>query len=141
MKRLSTLGTWTVLALTAGSLLMPAAAAAQESAQASESSAPEQVAVRVENHNWLDMHVYLLEYGRAPRSLGMVMAQGSAVFEVPAAVTVAGTDLRVLADPVGSNDLYVSDPVLADPTSEVVVTLENSLALSNTTVQPHRNAG
>lgn len=140
MRRQSMLGTWTAMALVAGSMLLPRVAAAQEAAQADESSRPETVAVRVENHNWLDMHVYVLEYGKAPRSLGMVNAQGSQVFELPAAVTVAGTDLRVLADPVGSTDLYVSDPVLADPASEVVVTLENSLALSKTTVRERNTA-
>jgi hypothetical protein len=119
-------------------LLSPMATAAQQVKDATESSLPQDVSVRVENHNWLDMHVYALREGAPARSLGFVTAHSSQVFNLPASVTQAGTDLRVVAEPIGSRDLYVSDPVLADPQSEVVVTLENALDLSNTKVIPQR---
>ncbi|MGD8730198.1 MAG: hypothetical protein PVF90_10865, partial [Gemmatimonadota bacterium] len=122
----------------ATALLSPAATTAQQVKDQTESSPRRDVPVRVENHNWLDMHVYALRAGAPARTLGWVTAHSSKVFNLPASVTEAGTDLRVLADPIGSRDLYVSDPVLADPESEIVVTLENELDISNTRVVPHR---
>lgn len=133
MRHLSKLGTCAALAAAVG-LLSPAMGVAQEMTQDTESSLPEDVPVRVENHNWLDMHVYAIQTGAPARSLGWVTAHSSKVFNLPGSVTQAGTDLRLLADPIGSRDVYVSDPVFADPQSEIVVTLEDALDLSNTKV-------
>lgn len=129
------------VAAVATALVLPSAAAAQQSPKETESSKPESVDVRVENNNWLDMHLYALTSGASARSLGVVSAHTSQVFHLPAAVTVAGTDLRVVADPIGTADIYVSDEVLADPESEIVVTLRASLPLSTTILTPRRHAG
>ena len=51
---------------------------------------------------------------------------------------ISRPDLRIVADPVGGNDLYVSNPVMADPESEVVVALQEELGLSNTRVEERR---
>lgn len=139
MRQRSILAACSVLALASG-LLLPTAALAQQPEQDTESSRLEDVTLRVNNQNWLDMHVYVVSSGAPARSLGMVTAHTTREFKLPSAVTQAGTDLRVVADPIGSNELYVSDPVLADPESEVVVTLQGALALSSTSVGP-RNAG
>jgi hypothetical protein len=131
---------WTVVAVITA-LALPAAAAAQETPTETESSKPETVDVRVENNNWLDMHVYALTAHVPSRSLGVVSAHSTQVFHLPAAVTVAGTELRVVADPIGSTDIYVSDEVLANPASDIVVTLQASLPLSTTVLAPRRHVG
>jgi len=124
--------------LATATALSPTAGAAQQSGKETESSRAEQVSVRVDNNNWLDVHVYAVASGAPMRSLGLVTSNTSVVFHLPATVTLAGTDLRIVADPVGGNELYVSNPVMADPESEVVVTLQQELGLSNTRVEERR---
>lgn len=130
---------WGAAVVAAGMLVLPATVAAQQTEQDTEADRPQEVAVRVDNHSWLDMHVYALRSDAPLRSLGIVAAQASRVFHLPADVALAGADLRVVADPVGSTGVYVSDAVLADPESEVFVTLENSLGLSHMTVGRRRD--
>lgn len=119
--------------LLAATALLPMAVAAQEGAQ----NEPAPLTVHVENHNWLDMHVYASRAGGPLRSLGMVTSMSSGTFRLPEDLAMAGTDLRMVVDPIGGSGIYVSQPLLASPGGEIVITVQNTLALSYTTLADH----
>lgn len=131
-----------LIAVMAAATMAPTAVMAQQSRDSEGgASQPEAVRVRVSNHNWLDMHVYASVNGQPLRSLGMVTAMGSAELRLPADLTVVGSDLRMVADPIGGNGIYVSRELLVNPGSEVVMVIQNPLALSYTTVAAQADAG
>lgn len=86
--------------------------------------------VTVANHNWLDMHVYLVRASGGRTSLGIVTSQQTKRFEIPAGFTSGPGDLHVVADPIGSSRPYVSPAFFPDPGTDFAVNLQNSLGLS-----------
>lgn len=125
-----------LVAVMAASTLLPTAGMAQQSASERQATRPETMSVQVTNNNWQDMHIYASVSGSPIRSLGMVTAMGSDEFRLPPDLAAVGNDLRVIADPVGGNGLYESQTLLVNPGSKVVMTLQNPLDLSYTTVAP-----
>jgi len=121
----------------AATALLPIAGAAQVAARETEHSEPAPLTVHVENHNWLDMHVYASRSGGPLRSLGMVTSMSSGTFRLPADLAMAGTDLRMVVDPIGGSGIYVSQPLLVNPGGEILVTVQNTLELSYTTLADH----
>ncbi|HSH74396.1 MAG TPA: hypothetical protein VLA09_01735 [Longimicrobiales bacterium] len=103
-------------------------------------SAPagQDIVVRVTNNNWLDVHVYCSLEAGPFLSLGIVTSLTSRTFTVPAMRTRAAASLRLKADPIGGSGVYVSPRVLVGPSSEVVLTVQNSLRRSFTSVGPRR---
>lgn len=116
---------------------LPSALTAQEPAQLDEDRArsDERAVVRVTNHNWLDMHVYVIRDGGPRRSIGVVSSFQSAELAFPLGALDSATRVRVVADPIGARGVYVSPEVIASPADDVILTLQNSLPLSFMTVQ------
>ena len=117
---------------------MPARSLAQAQVEADRTKKPADDApvLQVVNNNWLDVHVYVSRASGPLVSLGMVTTFNTREFKLPADAVDAAAGLRIVADPIGGSDIYVSPDVLASAGSEVVVTLQNSLPLSFVSVRP-----
>ncbi|MGH7468537.1 MAG: hypothetical protein ACRENP_11305 [Longimicrobiales bacterium] len=116
------------------------AAAAMGSACASNSQGPQsdqslsrQTTLLVENNNWSDMAVYLVRNGLRAR-VGTVPSFSRARFVLSDALVGGVADLRLLADPIGSNQKYLSDPIRLGPGQQVRFRLENNVQLSSYSV-------
>ena len=125
---------WT-LALAALAAAAPVTGTAQEPEQDVAVTMEEIVdlpepTVTVANHNWLDMHVYLVRASGGRTSLGIVTSQQTKRFEIPSGFTAGPSDLHIVADPIGSSRPYVSPAFFPDRGTDFAVTLQNSLGLS-----------
>lgn len=89
--------------------------------------------IQVENHSWLDMHVYAVRDGTR-RSLGVVTGLSHDTLKVPASALTPAGDVQILADPIGGSGAYLSPRVVVAPGDVVRLILENHLALSTTSV-------
>ena len=90
--------------------------------------------VRIRNSNWLDMTVFAVR-GTARIRLGFVRALGTATFTVPSA-SIPDRTLRLLVDPIGSDNVYLTDGVTVAPGQLVELTIMPSLAMSSLAVWP-----
>lgn len=87
------------------------------------------IPVHVSNENWLTVHVYAMSDAHS-RSLGVVSTGRDEIFEVPADLAHR-SDLRFRAEPIGSNDRYVSEPIFIGSAEAVYFTIANALHLSS----------
>jgi len=81
------------------------------------------------NQNWLDVDVYAIR-GTARYRLGAVGGNSSATLRIPSSLIAHG-DLRLMADPVGSNDVYVSDVIPVAPDQSVQLTVAPRMRMSS----------
>ena len=86
----------------------------------------------VQNHNWLDAHVYLVR-GGVRTSLGFMTALGKKEFELPPWATLPGNDVQILVHLIGGVS-YVTPVVIVNPGDVVELVVQNNLALSSTVV-------
>ena len=89
-------------------------------------------AIEVTNYNWADMTVYAVRNGTRVR-LGSVMSMSTEQFQLPRGM-VGTTDMRIMADPVGSRHAYHTRPVLVVPGQTLQLRLENNIELSSVSV-------
>lgn len=89
--------------------------------------------VRIVNRNWADMRVYLGREGQRA-FLGLVTSGAAVTFPAPADMARAATAIRLVAEPVGSADVFVSEPFLADPGRTVEWTIRVRPEQSSTLV-------
>lgn len=88
-----------------------------------------EIRIEVVNNNFADMSIYVMDGARNFR-LGDVTGKTTARFTLdPNQISPSG-GLRLLADPVGSRDAFLSDPVSAGPASSVVFTIAAALSQS-----------
>ncbi len=95
-----------------------------------EDAEPEvvEVVVVVENRNWQDVTVYALRGGARVR-LGTVTSMQTGRFVLSTEMT-GSTQLRLMADPVGSLETFTSEPVRVEPGDQVQWRLANQLVQS-----------
>lgn len=74
--------------------------------------------VRVENQNFLDMTIYVLDAGQRIR-LGDVVGHTTRVFEIPDHLIFGPTSLQFVADPVGARQTPVSEEITVTPGDQV----------------------
>lgn len=86
--------------------------------------------VRVANHNWADMNVYLLRSGQKLR-LGTVTAMQTALFRLARTDQHVGQKLQLLVDPIGSTQTYTTHSFTVQPGQEVDFTIQNHLPTSS----------
>lgn len=91
--------------------------------------------VKIENDNWLDVHVYAVRDGE-PFSLGFVTGPGQAEFKMPWMATVPGAQVQILVLPIGGNEDYLSEPLVVNPGDVLQLNVQNILPLSTVTVAP-----
>lgn len=94
----------------------------------------EEISVRVRNNAWNAIHVYVVMGGQW-ESLGMVSSQTSSDYTIPRGMMGGRDEIRLVADPIGSNRGYFSDPILVEPGDLVEWTLQNNLNLSSVFVR------
>lgn len=92
------------------------------------------VRVQVENQNWSTVHVYVVAGGQI-QSLGQLSSQNTETWEVPAGMLGGRKDIRLMADPIGSRESFLSDPILIEPGDLVEWTLTQPLAHSSVMVR------
>lgn len=66
--------------------------------------------VRVTNHNWSDVVVYL-EVSGARHRLGLVPTARTAVFRISSAGRAASSNVRLVVDPVGEVNPFTTDAI------------------------------
>ena len=93
--------------------------------------------IRVQNQNWSDVVVYAVRSGRKHR-LGMVTSMSSARFRLPRGLALGAGDLRLVADPIGSNRSFTSEPIHLGTGQEVALSLQNHLPMSTVSVWDRR---
>lgn len=93
---------------------------------------PDTVFVVVKNRYRLDVNVYAL-YMSTRQFLGVVTTNNTSEYAVRGNVA-AGTNFRVLADPIGGGGGYVTDQILVRKGDVVEVTVQDPLAQSYYTV-------
>jgi len=94
----------------------------------------EGVTVEVSDDHVLDMRVYLIR-GVTPVPLGSVGSGERRVFHVSAAELGQSGEIRLMADPLGSQDRFVTEPISVSPGQRVVWRLAHRLSLSSVTVR------
>ncbi|MEZ4417758.1 MAG: hypothetical protein R3E10_18520 [Gemmatimonadota bacterium] len=91
---------------------------------------PSAVVLEVSNKGWTDITV-LVERGGVRHRLGLSSALSERRFRIPAEVAPAGETIALLADPVGSSEVYRSPSVRIEAGIVIVWTLQNNLAQSS----------
>lgn len=96
---------------------------------------PMEAAARVEvtNNNWSDMAVYV-ERGGMVNRLGTVTSMTSSSFRIPKTMMSQSGSLRLIADPIGGVDRYLTQPLNVWPGQRVEFKIENHLAISSIAV-------
>lgn len=92
------------------------------------------VTVEVRNHNWLDVHAYVVGAGQR-HSLGLVTTNDRQEFTVPRSALSTDRTLVFIALPVGSRVGYVSEDVYVEPGDAVVWTIQNNLDHSSVIIR------
>lgn len=92
--------------------------------------------VQVRNQNTLDVAVYLLK-GTTRFRVGTVSAMSDGVVRLPPSTEVNGS-VRLLIDPIGSGEVYVTDALLLARDQQVEVTVGSVLRMSTTAVWSRR---
>jgi hypothetical protein len=87
------------------------------------------VYVTVSNQNWLDVDVYAVRGGSRLR-IGQVTGSGSARLKIPASAIVAG-QVQLMADPIGSNERYVTEVMSVAPDQRVQLTVASAMRMSS----------
>jgi hypothetical protein len=121
-----------LIALAAAAVIAGGCASATGTTQRQNADAAgERTMIRVNNHNWSDMTVYLVRNGARMR-LGSVSSLDTRTFEIPMSLLAStGDAVRLMADPIGSTRVFTSPPLLIAPGQRAEWRLENSLALSS----------
>lgn len=131
-------GTRTLLvAVTLLALAVVTAACATRSRETSGSPADRgPTVVQVDNGNFSDVVVYALSTGQYYR-LGEVTGHDRATLSLPRQLNTV-SDLRLVADPIGSRSSYFSDPILFEPGDVLVLNVGPTMNLSSVSVRAGR---
>ena len=108
-------------------------ACAPAAEQAEFGPAERQTTLVVENNNWQDMVIYVMNGAQRAR-LGSVNSMGTARFRVTDAMGGGFGQLRLVADPIGSTRSFALPIINVVPGSQVQVKLENNLSTSSFSV-------
>jgi hypothetical protein len=118
------------LTAVAGSLLIGGSGACSPAAHLARPAAPQPTSfVEVTNSNWLDVVVYRVRSGVRWR-LGTVRGLSTATFHIPRQDVLSGGGLRLMADPIGSREVYMSERIVVAPGQRVELTVAPRLSHS-----------
>jgi hypothetical protein len=110
-------------------LLLAACAPSAMDDASGPNTAPRPATVSVENDNWADMTVYLVN-GTSRIRLGLVTGNSSATFRIPRGAENFPGQMRLLADPIGSAHVFLSDAVQIRPGQRVALQVGNNINVS-----------
>ncbi|MCG6957387.1 MAG: hypothetical protein LJF04_15465 [Gemmatimonadetes bacterium] len=103
-----------------------AATSSSDSGPAVRSAPP---TLQVNSDSWQDVEVYMVRDGD-PFSLGVVDGMGTAHLEVPALATTPGSQVQILAMPLGGGEDYLSRTIMVNPGDTIDLTLQAELPSS-----------
>lgn len=107
---------------------------APPSEELSAFSGDETVKLDVNNHNWLDVVIYVVHSGQRTR-VATVVATGSASVVVPNyALRNSGGQIRLLVHAIGNPKTFMSETIVARPGMTIDWTLESDLKRSSISV-------
>ena len=107
----------------------------QKSGPVSWVDAPSPPTVTVQNDNWLDVAVYLIRGGARSR-IGTVRSISSETFRLTGE-NAGAIPVQILADPIGSNARYMTDPVVLGPGQRLELRVGSPIAVSTFSVWNH----
>ena len=116
--------------LVAAAAAVTLGACAPATRQAELSSAERRTTLVIENNNWADMVIYVLRGAQRSR-IGSVNSMSRARFKLPESIAGTYGELRIMADPIGSNRTYTSPIISVVPGSQVEVRVENNISISS----------
>lgn len=87
------------------------------------------ISLTVTNQNWLDVDVFVLS-GDSRFRIGAVSGNGSAKLSIPPSFIVNG-QVQLMADPIGSNDIYTTDLISVAPDEKVQLTVAPRMRMSS----------
>ena len=114
------------IALGAATLLAACASCANRVAPG---LAAQPISLEVTNENYLDVDVFVVR-GTSRYRVGTVGGNGSATLSIPGNVIVHG-ELQLLADPIGSSEVYVTDRISVAPDQVVQLTVASRVRMSS----------
>jgi hypothetical protein len=117
------------LVLLLGLAAVPACHHAKHDDRPTPDTAPVDVPLEVENHNWLDVVIYVLHDGERSR-VGIANASSQSSFVLPARMVGQGHELRLLGHPIGGEGGTVTETVTVQPGQYIEWTLESDLSRS-----------
>src|SRR6266511_331181 len=85
-----------------------------------------EIALRVSNHNFLDVTIYVVHDGQRTR-VGTVTGSSSQVFFLPFRLLGQGREIQLLGDPIGSTQLARTERLVVQPGQYIDWTLETEL--------------
>lgn len=88
------------------------------------------VKIQVRNQNTADVDVYAVSGGQVTR-LGMVTALSNRSLALPQSILSRGTDVHLMAEPIGGFGAYVSGPLLVSKGEVVVLRIGTAMPLSS----------
>jgi hypothetical protein len=86
--------------------------------------------VTVQNDNWLDVAVYVVR-GTSRFRIGTVTSTSRQTFRLPLEGSIGALPLQILADPIGANRQYLTDPVTLSPGQRLEVRIGSPINLSS----------
>ena len=89
---------------------------------------PKEISLTVSNQNWLDVDSFGIR-GTSRYRLGEVGGNASATLGIPTHLIVHGA-VQLMADPVGSDDIYVSEMITVTPDQTVELTVAPRIRMS-----------
>lgn len=113
--------------LGAAMLLSACASGAKQGVSSNLESKP--ISLTVTNQNWLDVDIFAVRGGSRYR-LGAVGGNSSATLRIPAAAMVRG-EVQLMADPIGSNDVYMTEVISIAPDEQLQLTVAPRMRMSS----------
>jgi hypothetical protein len=107
--------------------------AAPADARADSMLAAEQLVLEIENHNWSDVVIFILQDGRSSRLAQVTAGRSISVPLLARHVSPMGT-FQLAVHPIGGSSDYRSESLSARTGNTVRLTVENSVARSSVAV-------
>jgi len=111
-----------LLGLAAG----PACHHAKRDSEPAPETEPVDVPLEIDNHNWLDVIIYVVHDGERSR-VGIANASSQSSFVLPARLMGQGHELRLLGHPIGGTGGTITETVVVQPGQYIEWTLESDL--------------
>ena len=121
---------WVALVIGGGPWLYACAKSGAPDKPAAASAANAGMLLYVDNHNLLDVRVFLLRDGQRSK-IGTVPSMTKRTFWVSAAELGGAHELQLLADPIGSRDAFSTDPIPVQAGAIIEWQLEKDLKFSS----------
>jgi len=112
------------------------AACASGGNHVSSNPALQPISLSVTNQNWLDVDVFVLS-GDSRFRIGQVTGNGSATLKIPASFVVNG-QVKLMADPIVSHDVFTTDMISVAPDETVQLTVAPRMRMSSFAVWVRR---